>query len=125
MTTGLVHIHWLMAVLTIAVFVVQGVLALAAPGLVRHKAVRIGSHVIYTLLLVSAITLLVAYGWNPLDFTWIMLKILLLVLFIVFGIVAFRPGFAAPLRGAAWVAGAGCLLWAYSIAQAKAPIPFA
>lgn len=124
MITGLVHTHWLMAMLTIAVFVLQGVLALAAPHLLRRKAMRIAPHVIYTLLLVTAIALLFAYGWNPLAQGWILTKITLLIAFIVLGIIAFKPRFAAPVRAAAWAGGLLALLWAYSTALTKTPFPF-
>ena len=122
--TALLHTHILAAVLSIAVFVLQGVLTVARPALARHKALRIGTHVIYTLLLVTAIALLVVYGWNPLDFGWILIKIKLLVVFILLGIVAFKPKFPAPARIAAWVGALLALLWAYWSAVSKAVVPF-
>lgn len=124
MITGLAHTHSLLAMLTIAVFVVQGIIALAAPSLLRRKAMRIIPHVIYTLLLVTAITLLVVYGWNPLDFGWIMMKITMLIVFIALGIVAFKPKFPAPARVVAWAGALGALLWAYSAAVTRTAVPF-
>lgn len=125
MATGLAHTHMLMAMLTIAVFVLQGILALAAPAVLRHKAMRIIPHVIYTLLLVTALALLVVYGWNPLAFGWIIMKIILLVVFIGLGIIAFRPSFPAATRVACWVVALGALLWAYSSALTRSAFPFA
>lgn len=124
MITGLVHTHLLMATLTIAIFLAQGVLALAAPGVLRAKPLRIATHVIYTLLLLTAIALLVAYGWNPLDFGWILTKIALLIAFIVLGVLAFRPNLGKPVRVASWVAGVAALLWAYSSGLTKSAVPF-
>jgi len=124
MITGLVHTHMLMALLTIALFLGQGVLALTAPRMLRTKPLLIGTHVIYTLLLLSAIALLVAYGWNPLDFGWILMKIALLIGFIVLGVLAFRPNLGKPVRVTAWFAGVGALLWAYSSALTKSVVPF-
>jgi uncharacterized membrane protein SirB2 len=125
MTTGLAHTHMLMAMLTIAVFVLQGILALAAPGVLRHKAMRIIPHVIYTLLLVTALTLLVVHGWNPFAFGWITMKIILLIAFIGLGIIAFRPNFPPATRAACWVVALGALLWAYSSALTRSAFPFA
>ncbi len=124
MITGMLHTHILMAILTIAVFFLQGVLAVAQPRLLRHKAMRIAPHVIYTLLLVSAIALLVLYGWNPLEFGWVLMKIALLVVFIVLGIIAFKPKFAQPVRVVAWVGALLALLWAYWSAVNKTVVPF-
>lgn len=125
MITGLVHTHMLMALLTIAVFVLQGVLTLAAPAYARHKALRIGSHVIYTLLLLLGIALLFAYGWNPFNHAWLLLKIALLIVFIGLGIVASKPRFSAPVRGTAWAGALVALLWAYASAETKLVVPFA
>ncbi len=124
MISALVYSHQLLALLTLAVFLLQGVLGLAAPGYVRHPALRIGSHAIYTLLLITAIALLVAYGWNPLDFGWILIKIALLVVFILLGIIAFKQRFSRPARVVAWLGALAALLWAYASGLTHSAVPF-
>lgn len=124
MISALVYSHQLLALLTLAVFLLQGLLGLAAPGYVRHPGIRIGAHAIYTLLLLTAIALLVAYGWNPLDFGWILVKIVLLVVFILLGIVAFKQRFPNPVRLVAWLGALAALLWAYASGLTQSAVPF-
>lgn len=125
MITALKHTHMLMAILTIGIYLLQGLSAVFLPKLLRRKAMRIGPHVIYTLLLVTAIALLFAYGWNPLAHDWLLTKIGLLVIYIALAIVAFKRRFAPAVRVLAYAGGLVALVWAWSSAQTKLVWPFA
>jgi uncharacterized membrane protein SirB2 len=67
--------------------------------------VKIAPHVNDTLLLGTAIAMLVMLSLNPLNVTWLMLKIGLLVVYIGLGLVALRFGKSIGIRIAAWTAG--------------------
>jgi len=56
------------------------------------KLTRILPHVIDTLLLVSAITLVIMSGQYPLESDWVTLKLVLLSLYIVLGTFALKRG---------------------------------
>jgi len=82
------HTHMLFAVLSIILFYVRSFSRLKTGALAKNKAVFIGSHSIDTLLLVSAVALIVMAGFNPLEQSWLLEKIILVVAYIVLGIVA-------------------------------------
>lgn len=125
MVEVLKHLHVSMVGLTILGFLLRGFWAWRYPAMLRRKSVRIVPHVIDTVLLASAIGLLVLYGWNPFAFTWLTAKIVLLVVYIGLGMVALKPRAPAPVRVAAFFGGVGVVAWIVSIAVAHAFVPFA
>ncbi|MBC7010923.1 SirB2 family protein [Pseudoalteromonas sp. BZK2] len=82
------HTHMLFAVLSIILFYVRSFSRLKTSVLAKNKAVFIGSHSIDTLLLISAVALIVMAGFNPLEQSWLLEKIILVVAYIVLGVVA-------------------------------------
>ncbi|MCO7206833.1 MULTISPECIES: SirB2 family protein [Pseudoalteromonas] len=82
------HTHMLFAVLSIILFYVRSFSRLKTGALAKNKVVFIGSHSIDTLLLVSAVALIVMAGFNPLEQSWLLEKIILVVAYIALGIVA-------------------------------------
>ncbi|TMO30800.1 transcriptional regulator [Pseudoalteromonas sp. S4492] len=84
------HTHMLFAVLSIILFYVRSFSRLKTGALAKNKVVFIGSHSIDTLLLVSAVALIVMAGFNPLEQSWLLEKIILVIAYIVLGIVAAR-----------------------------------
>lgn len=82
------HTHMLFAVLSIILFYVRSFSRLKTGVLAKNKAVFIGSHSIDTLLLISAVALIVMAGFNPLEQSWLLEKIILVVAYIVLGVVA-------------------------------------
>lgn len=82
------HTHLLFAVLSIILFYVRSFSRLKTGVLAKNKVVFIGSHSIDTLLLISAVALIVMAGFNPLEQSWLLEKIILVVAYIVLGVVA-------------------------------------
>ena len=82
------HTHMLFAVLSIILFYVRSFSRLKSGTLAKNKVVFIGSHSIDTLLLVSAVVLIVMAGFNPLEQSWLLEKIILVIVYIVLGVVA-------------------------------------
>lgn len=119
------HLHVTMAALSILGFLLRGYWAWRAPRLLRRKPVRIVPHVVDTLLLAAAIGLLIAYGWNPFAFDWLVAKIALLVVYIVLGTLALKPRFGPGVRVPAFVAAVAVFAWIVVIARAHALVPFA
>lgn len=88
----------------------QGVLAQ------RGRWVRVAPHVVDTLLLTSAIALVINLGLPVLETSWLIAKIAALLLYIVLGSVALRRGKTPEIRLLAWLA-AVCV-FAYMVGAA-------
>lgn len=119
------HLHVSMAALSILGFALRGLWAWRAPRLLQRKPVRIVPHVIDTLLLLAAIGLLFAYGWNPFAHGWLNAKIGLLLAYIALGMVALKPRYGAGVRVPAFLAALAVFAWIVVIARAHAFVPFA
>lgn len=82
------HIHILLALFSGLGFALRGFWRLILDRPLRHPVVRIAPHILDTLLLASGVTLWVIVGW-PL-MSWLGLKLLLVLAYILIGIAAFR-----------------------------------
>lgn len=82
--------HILIALISGIGFALRGYIRLIIDRPLAHPLVRFGPHVVDTLLLASGITLWVMAGW-PL-FSWLGLKLALVIAYILIGIAAFRSG---------------------------------
>ena len=76
-------------------------------------------HIIDTLLLASAIVLAVQMRISPLVHTWLMAKIIALLVYIGAGMVALRFGRSRNERLGAWVFGLLMFLYIVSVAFSK------
>ncbi len=86
------HAHMLFAVVSILGFSFRGFWKLFLNRSLDHKLWKILPHVNDTLLLTAAIGLLVVYQWNPLDVPWVLAKLIALVVYIGFGMMALKFG---------------------------------
>ncbi len=82
------HLHLSLVVLSGLGFLVRGVIRLVLDRPLAHPMVRVGPHVIDTLLLASGIALWVLMSY-PL-WSWFGVKLALVVVYIAVGILAFR-----------------------------------
>lgn len=95
--------YGLLKVLHISLALVSG-LGFALRGFIRvvldrplaHPLVRFGPHLVDTLLLASGIALWVLLGLSPIAAGWFGVKLVLIVVYIVLGIGAFRMRSAGP-----------------------------
>ena len=97
---------------------------LADSPLFNHKLRKILPHIIDTVLLVSAIVLLVQWHVNPFEHAWLFAKIIALLLYIVFGMIAFRFGKTKQQRLFAWLAALVCVSYIVQTALTKNPWVF-
>ncbi len=84
------NIHIFIALLSGMGFALRGYLRLVMNQPVRHPVIRIAPHILDTVLLATGIALWVMVGWP--FFSWLGLKIALIVAYILIGIAAFRSG---------------------------------
>ncbi len=81
------HTHMLLALLSILFFYFNTVMRLKGMAIVNHKGIKIASHVVNGLLLLSAGFLLHLLKLNPFTVPWLFEKTLLVVAYIVLAIV--------------------------------------
>ena len=105
-------------------FAMRGIAALQGAAWVRGRLAKTLPHVLDTLLLLSALSMLWMLRLNPLTTPWLLAKILGLLLYIGLGMVSLRPRFSVPLRTATWLAALLVLGWMVSVAVSKNPWGF-
>ncbi len=90
MYTFIKIIHMSFAMISILGFLVRGILKINESPLVQKKLVKVLPHVIDTVLLVSAIILVVMSGQYPWVAPWVGAKVLGLIVYIGLGVVVMR-----------------------------------
>lgn len=81
-------VHVGSVITSFSLFVLRGIWRWYEPNRIFPTLIRVLPHVVDTLLLLSALTLLVLGGWNPLVDNWLAAKLLALVLYIILGHIA-------------------------------------
>ena len=99
------HLHMLMAVLVIILFLYQSYLAISADKR-APKAVKIGTHILYAVLILSGGWMLMQLMSVDAPVQWVMAKIVLLVAAISASMKAFKPqATAAQTKAGVFIAG--------------------
>jgi uncharacterized membrane protein SirB2 len=93
-------------------------------GMLAHKFTKIAPHVIDTLLLGSAITLLFIIGQYPFVNHWLTAKIIALVAYILLGTIAIKRGKTKTQRSIALVAALVTFGYILSVAISRNPMGF-
>ena len=114
-------LHMSCAFLSIGGFTLRGYWMLTDNSRLRLRATRVLPHMVDTLLLGSAIGMLVIWQVNPLSLNWLSAKIIALLVYIGLGMVAFRFGATRRLRQVAF--GLALLTAAYIVAVAYTKSP--
>lgn len=84
------HLHVLLALISGLGFALRGFIRLVLGRPLAHPMMRIGPHVIDTLLLASGIALWVIMAYSPFAMGWFGLKLIGVVVYILLGIASFR-----------------------------------
>ena len=113
------HLHVSLAVLTMLSFSLRGYWMARQSELLQKKLTRILPHVVDTLLLISAIILVVMSGQYPFVVGWVTLKLLLLLVYIVLGTFALKRGKTRRQRGYFLLASLATLLTIFALALTK------
>jgi uncharacterized membrane protein SirB2 len=85
-------IHVSCAFLSISGFALRGYWMLSGHAYLQHRLAKVLPHIIDTLLLGSAVGMLLVWRISPLEASWISAKIIALLLYIGLGMVALRFG---------------------------------
>lgn len=123
MTSYLVtwYIHVTSVILSISFFAVRGLWMMMDSPLLQKKLIKILPHVIDTVLLVSAIVLTMLIGQYPFVQSWLTVKVIALIVYIVLGIFALRAS-RFGIRMAAFVAAVSTFGFIVSVAYYHHPL---
>lgn len=118
------QLHMGCAAVSLSLFLLRGAWMLKESAMLQRRWVRIVPHVVDTVLLGSAIMLVLISGQYPFAQPWLGAKVIALVLYIVLGIVALKRGRTLRVRALAF--GAALLTFAYivMVAITRQAIPF-
>ena len=96
------HLHMTCAALSGSFFAVRGIWMMLDSALLQRRWVRIAPHIIDTVLLGSALTMVVWSHQYPFVEPWLTAKLLALLLYIILGTVALKRGKTKTVRIAAY-----------------------
>jgi uncharacterized membrane protein SirB2 len=108
--------HLVCAALSFSGFFIRGIwMAIDSPRL-QQRWVKVTPHVIDTLLLASAVMLILQWPAPLLSQNWLIAKIIALLVYIAAGMVALRWGKTKSMRISAWLF--GLLIFSYIVSVA-------
>lgn len=116
------HIHMTAVALSGLLFFMRGLLMLRDSPLLERRALRISPHIVDTVLLGSALTMVVWSGQYPFVQPWLTAKVLALVAYIVIGAIALKRGKTKSIRSGAFIV--ALMLFAYIVKVAVTKQPF-
>ena len=117
-------LHMSCAFLSIAGFTVRGYWMLTGSSLRGRRATRVVPHVVDTLLLGSAIGMLMLWRVTPLQSDWLSAKMIALLIYIGLGMVALRFGKTRKVRVNALLLALLTAGYIVSVAYSKSPWGF-
>ena len=115
------HLHMTAVALSGLLFMVRGLWLLQGSAQLQAKWVKITPHVVDTLLLVSAIAMLVVAQQFP---AWVHVKITLLVVYIGLGLMAFKKAKTQGQKLTFLLAAMAVYMFLISVALTKSPAGF-
>lgn len=114
-------VHIAAVIISGSLFGLRGLLMLAGSGLSRHVLLRYLSYAIDTTLLTAALMLTTIIQQYPGAQSWLTVKVLCLVAYIVLGTFALKRGRSYGVRLACFVAAITVFLFIVSVARAHSP----
>lgn len=118
------HVHLLCVALSGARFFWRGLLMLRGSRWLASGWVRVVPHVNDTVLLVAGISLAVMSERYPFVDAWLTAKFFGLMLYIILGSLALKPGRTRRVRALAWLAALAVFGWMVSVAVLRQPAGF-
>ncbi len=113
------HFHIACAILSGSLFLLRGLWMLDDSTMRTRRWVRIAPHVIDTLLLGSALTLVFWSGQYPFVQAWLTAKVLALLVYIALGTVALKRGRSKTIRASAFVGALATFAYIGAVALTK------
>ncbi|MGI9245237.1 MAG: SirB2 family protein [Steroidobacteraceae bacterium] len=119
---GLRQAHIGLALLSVSLFTLRGLLMLAGSGRAQAAWLRFPSYAIDTLLLTAALMLTSVIHQYPFQAPWLTMKVILLVVYVVLGSIALKRGRTRRARIVAFAAALLTVGFLFSVARAHHPL---
>jgi uncharacterized membrane protein SirB2 len=113
------HLHIACAAASGSFFALRGIWMMLDSALLQQRWVRIAPHIIDTVLLASALTMVVWSGQYPFVQPWLTAKLFALALYIVLGTIALKRGKTRTVRMLAYVGAVAALGYIVTVAVTK------
>lgn len=110
-------IHIVFVLTSFTSFIIRVALSQFQPAILKKKIIKIAPHIIDTLLLLSGIALVFHGNWLSDEYGWIVSKILVLILYVVFGVMTMRT--TGGKRWLAFAAAIGSFIYIFVVAISK------
>jgi uncharacterized membrane protein SirB2 len=124
--TAIIHLHGLFVILSLIGFITRGYWMLRDCPALHARWVKITPHVIDTLLLITALWAAWVMFWsNGAHPTFLTVKIVGLIAYIVLGTVALKRGRTKAIRTGAFVAAIALFVYLMAVGKTMQVIPFA
>jgi uncharacterized membrane protein SirB2 len=117
-------VHIAAALASGGLFFVRGLANVAGTGWARAAPLRYLSYSIDTVLLTAALMLATILRQYPFQQPWLTAKVLLLVVYIVLGFLAFWKARTRAARVTLWLAALAIYAFIFSVARAHHPLGF-
>jgi uncharacterized membrane protein SirB2 len=117
-------IHVTCVVVSYVMFVFRGVWMMRASPSLHRRWVRVVPHVVDTVLLASAIAMVVMLRQYPWAADWLTAKVLALLCYIGLGMIALTRGRTRRTRVLAWIAAQAAFFYIVAVAITRTPLPW-
>jgi uncharacterized membrane protein SirB2 len=114
--------HLIFILLSISSFVGRVYLAEKNPDMLEQKWIKIGPHVVNSLLLLTGFALVFQGAWLSAEYGWIVAKLIALVAYVGLGIVAIKS--QGDLRWKAFAGALACFVYIAAVAVTKSAFIF-
>ncbi len=119
---ALKYLHVTCAALSYAGFFLRGIGMMRDARWLASRWARVLPHVVDTVLLASAIALAVMLEQYPFVESWLTAKVVALVFYIGFGLVALSYGPTRRIRIAGWIAAQAVFVYIVAVARTRNPL---
>lgn len=113
--------HVLCVTLSGSLFALRGLMMLARSDHANHPALRYLSYAIDTALLTAALLLVAILHQYPFVQSWLTVKVLLLIVYVILGMYALRRARQRAVQIACYFAALGVYLFIVSVARTHSP----
>ncbi len=105
--------------MSISGFLLRGIWMIKGSSWMQHRLTRLLPHLNDTLLLLSAVLMLMMGPWSLMQHGWLQAKLIALLVYIALGMLAFRYSHVMAIRISAWLLAVLVFVFMVSVAISK------
>jgi uncharacterized membrane protein SirB2 len=117
-------IHYFLALLSLAGFMLRGIWMLSDSALLQHRLTKTMPHIVDTLFLIAGLVLAHRIFQYPFTHDWLTAKLFGLIAYILLGTIALKRGKTRLIRLVAFLSAITVFAWIISVAMSKSPWGF-